>query len=495
LPDAFGLVVPVFQEADRVVEFGPRLASFAEDLPPGSELLFVDDGSTDATVERLAALRVEHPKASIRVLERPHAGKGAAITAGLRALDTPLRGFCDLDLSTPLEDLARIAVQAVRPRVLAIGSRDLTGSTLTRPEGPVREGLGRAYNRLLQATVTPGVVDTQCGAKVARAEVWDAVLAHTSEPGFAWDAEAVAVATALGLQVQEVPVTWHHDERSKVRVVRDGAAMVAATPRIWRGARQARRLASATSATEVFGDENATRLLDADRSHWWFRGKAALVATALRRTASTEGASGWLVDAGAGAGGVTAMLGWSPDRVLVLEGNPVLAHAAAARHGVHSARADVGALPLGRDSVAVVCLLDVIEHLDHPIAALRGAAAVLAPGGRLVINVPAHQWLWSEADVELGHHRRYTRAALHSELKAAGLEPVLLTHVFSWLVPPTWLVRKLVHRDRAELGLDRTSAVFDFAASVLTWIERQMLGRLALPVGTSVLCVAVRAKA
>jgi hypothetical protein len=92
--------------------------------------------------------------------------------------------------------------------VLAIGSRDLATSTLLRPESPVREALGRTYNRLLQATITPGVVDTQCGAKVASRAVWEAVLAHTTELGFAWDAEAIAVARALGIEVQEVPIDW-----------------------------------------------------------------------------------------------------------------------------------------------------------------------------------------------------------------------------------------------------------------------------------------------
>jgi hypothetical protein len=110
----------------------------------------------------------------------------------------------------------------------------------------------------------------------------------------------------------------------------------------------------------------------------------------------------------------------------------------------------------------------------------------------VVVNVPAHPWLWSQADVELGHHRRYTRAALTKELAAAGLEPLLCTHVFSWLVPPTWLARRVVHRDRAELGLEQSSAPIDLAAAVLTWGERHLVGRLGLPLGTSVLCVAVR---
>lgn len=488
-----GLVVPVYDEAARVGEFCGPLLDFAASLPRGSELVIVDDGSADGTAALARALLEERPEVPARVLERPHLGKGAAVAAGLAALTTPLRAFCDVDLSTPLEDLLRIVVAGARPGVLAIGSRDLTGSRLVRPESPVREGLGRAYNRLLQATVAPGIVDTQCGAKSATAEVWEAVLEHCREVGFAWDAEAVVVASALGLEVQEVPIEWHHDERSKVHVLRDGAGMVVATRRIWQSKGRA---AAATNHRppqdgEVFDDANAAKLLQSDRTHWWFRSKAALVATALQRTGGTVDRQDWLVDAGGGAGGVTALLGWTPERVLVLEGNQALVGQAVHHHGLFGARSEVGALPLRDGRAAAMCLLDVIEHLEDPVLALREARRSLGPGGRLVVNVPAHQWLWSQADVELGHVRRYTRSTLRRDLRAAGLEPVLLTHVFSWLVAPVWVTRRVVRPGTAELGLDQTSPLIDRASMVLTWLERQLVGRLSIPLGTSVLCVAV----
>ena len=504
-----GLVVPVYDEVVRLADYGKLLVDFVLQQPAGSELVFVDDGSSDGTPDLLLGLLADLPGAPARVLRRPHAGKGAAVAAGLRALETPLRGFCDLDLSTPLDDFDRIAGAAARSGGLAIGSRDLTTSTLVRAEGPVREALGRAYNRLLQAAVTPGVVDTQCGAKVAPREVWERVLRHCNEEGFAWDAELIAVAQALGIDVVEVPINWRHDERSKVRLGRDGLAMVLATPRIWRSARGAAASTrpaegfgvplTGTKATptgspgsrppEVFDDTNATLLAGSDRSHWWFRSKAALVATALGRTAASPAAQGWLVDLGGGAGGVTAMLGWAPDRVAVLEGNEALA-AQARRHGMNALRTSVHEVALAGGAAEVVCLLDVIEHLHDPVAALQEAARILRPGGRLVVTVPAHQWLWSAADEQLGHVRRYNRRTLRMDLAAAGFEPVLLTHVFSWLVPPVWLKRKLVSGGNAELGLDQTSPVIDLAAMGLTLAERAVLGRAAMPVGTSVLCVA-----
>jgi SAM-dependent methyltransferase len=228
--------------------------------------------------------------------------------------------------------------------------------------------------------------------------------------------------------------------------------------------------------------------MQSDSEHWWFRSKAALAATAMRR-AGRALTTGWLVDSGGGAGGVTAMLGWDPNRLAIVEGNEMLVGRAVARHGLAGIRGDVDELPLADHSVDVVCYLDVLEHLGQPDRALREAARVLVPGGRVVVNVPAHEWLWSEADEVLGHVRRYTRPALREQLAEAGFRPLVLTHVFSWLVAPV-LVKRRITGEGPELGLDQSSVLIDRAAMVLTWLERAALGRVTLPFGTSILCVA-----
>jgi dolichyl-phosphate beta-glucosyltransferase len=486
----FCLVVPLYNEQSRFHEFGQQLVDFMATQATGSELIFVDDGSDDATATLVEELIAKNPAPRVHLIRRAHAGKGAAVADGLAAATAPLAAFCDLDLSTPLDQLERVVHTARRADVLAVGSRDLAASTLVRPEGPVREALGRVYNRLLQATITPGVVDTQCGAKAASGRVWHAILPECRETGYAWDAEAIAVARACNIPVPEVPIEWRHDERSKVHVARDGLAMVLAIPRIWRNVRRIKASAPRHEAGEVFDEANADVLSRSDTEHWWFRGKAALVATGARRAAPPGSPSGWLADVGAGSGGVTSMLGWDPDQLMVVEGNEQLVEQAHHRHGLYGIQASVDILPLAEHSVDVLCLLDVLEHLADPVAALREAGRVLRPTGRLVINVPAHEWLWSDSDEFLGHVRRYTRPALRGELTAAGFEPRILTHVFSWLIAPVWLKRRATRARGPELGLDQTSPLIDRVAMVLTWFERQLVGRVTLPFGTSILCVA-----
>jgi SAM-dependent methyltransferase len=264
--------------------------------------------------------------------------------------------------------------------------------------------------------------------------------------------------------------------------------MVVATRRIIGAAGRARK-SRRRVAPEVFDDANAELLMESDRTHWWFRSKAALVSTALRRTASA-GRAETLVDVGGGSGGVTSMLGWDPARVVVIEGNERLVVRAHRAYGLNGIRATVECLPVAAGEVDVVCFLDVLEHLADPAAALQEAWRVLAPGGRLVVNVPAHPWLWSSADEFLGHVRRYTRRVLRDEVEGQGFRPRIVTHVFSWLVPPVWCTRRMRRDNAPELGLDRTSAAIDAAAAALTLLERTLVGRVALPLGTSILCVA-----
>lgn len=485
------LVVPLYNEAHRFDTFAPQLERFIAARPPGSELVFVDDGSTDDTARQVEAF-IARADGRLRLLRTPHRGKGSAVSVGLSAALTEIAAFCDLDLSTPLTELTRIIDAATRAPILAIGSRGAINAKLTRRQHPARELLGRAYNRAVQVAVVPGIVDTQCGAKAARTTLWQKILPSCREQGFAWDVEAIAVARTLGISVQEIGIEWHHQDGSRVDPVRDGMDMVRALPRVRRNLRTTLRARSRDVADGggAFDGDMAAALAEADVDHWWFRAKATFVSMCIRREGRT---TGWLIDLGAGSGGVSAMLGWDPDTTVVVEGSTQLLNDAKARHALLALAGDAGASPVKTSVASYVCLLDVIEHLSDPVPALCEAARLLDPDGRLIVNVPAHDWLWSNADEALGHARRYTRPLLRRHLEAAGLEVVWMSHIFSWLTVPVWLKRRIVPASEPQLGLDVGSPTLDRVSMFLTRIEWEIVRRVPLPIGTSVLCVARQA--
>jgi len=232
------LVVPLYNEEERVVEHFDALTEFVSRFAPGSELLYVDDGSVDSTASTVEKAIADDGHRSARLIRRSHAGKGAAVRAGLLEARSEIAAFCDADLATPLADLERVIAAASEIGGLAVASRALADSTLTHPEHASRQLLGRLYNRLLRLTIARGIHDTQCGAKAASTEQWRLLLDRSREVGFAWDAEIVAIALRIRIPVREVAIEWKHDERTRVRVLRDGLGMVAAVPRIlWRSRR------------------------------------------------------------------------------------------------------------------------------------------------------------------------------------------------------------------------------------------------------------------
>jgi dolichyl-phosphate beta-glucosyltransferase len=491
---SFSLIVPVYNEEERFAERAQELAEFIRGFPMGSELLIVDDGSTDRTAEVVEAFLADAPDLRGRLLRRPHEGKGSTVRAGLKAASAEYAGFCDVDLSTPLDQLELVLEAACAGSMLAIGSRQAAASRLLKRQNPVREWLGKTYNGLVQLTLAPDIADTQCGAKVAPTSLWARILPWSREPQLAWDVEIVAIARRLGIEVREVAVVWSNDDRSRVRLGRDGLAMIAAVPRILRTVRTLRpepAQGAPAGRGGIFDDRQAAMLSECDTRHWWFRSKGRFVAAAIQRHVPADRRDGYLVDVGAGAGGVTVLLGWPHRRLLAVDGSESLAASAHKRHSVLAAVGAGERLPIRQGSVAIVTLLDVVEHLRQPDQTLRETWRVLRPNGHLVVTVPAHGWLWSGADELLGHVRRYTRPALRRQLAAAGFRPVSMSHIFSWLVVPLLLQRRLATGEE-QLGLDRRSPLLDRVALLLTRLELMVVRHLSLPLGTSIICVAVK---
>jgi len=230
--------------------------------------------------------------------------------------------------------------------------------------------------------------------------------------------------------------------------------------------------------------------MEEDRSHWWFRGRLAVIRASLRRALPARRVR--LLELGCGSGNVLAALGEFGEAVGMDAHEDLTAAARAAGLDVR-----VGHLPddLGVPPgwAEVVLLLDVIEHVDDDVAALRAARAAVGEGGLLVVTVPAYQWLWSGHDEVLGHRRRYTAAGLRAAVERAGFEVLRVSYFNTLLFPLLAAVRgwKRLRGDRGH-DLRRPTAPLNRLLEGVFAFERHLVPRLPLPFGASLLLIGRR---
>ncbi len=236
-PPSLTIVLPAFDEAERI---GPardelfgylhrggqarRLGRSAAELGTW-DVLVVDDGSGDGTAALVEARPEAQPApdgsdARLRVLRRPHAGKGAAVAAGILAAQGELIVFTDADMATPPDQIP-LLTEALADHDVAFGSRIQPDGSDRRASQPAyRRLLGRWYRFLAGLWVTGDVPDTQCGFKGFRREAGHDIFGRLEIAGIAFDAEVIFLARRLGYTFAIVPVMWHdvHGSRMRVRI-------------------------------------------------------------------------------------------------------------------------------------------------------------------------------------------------------------------------------------------------------------------------------------
>lgn len=211
------VVIPVFNEAARILPTLERIFTYVGAHYPDYEVLLVDDGSTDDTAGLVQRQFGHQPQLQI-VSYTPNHGKGYAVrSGGLRATGDVVL-MTDADLSTPIEEIEKMLPLLDRGYDLVIGSRALAGSDIRKRQPVYREGGGKLFNLLVRLVVLPTFHDTQCGFKLFRREPLLPVLHQLQIEGFAFDVEIIALAVGRGLQVAEVPVVWINSPTSRVRL-------------------------------------------------------------------------------------------------------------------------------------------------------------------------------------------------------------------------------------------------------------------------------------
>jgi dolichyl-phosphate beta-glucosyltransferase len=220
------VVIPAFNERARIPATLERVREYFDAAGEEYEVIVVDDGSVDDTVEFVEVATRTWPQLSLIALPRNH-GKGAAVRAGMLQARGEHRLFSDADLSTPIEELPRLREHLGGRCQVAIASRALEGATIGVHQPGRREMMGRTYNRLVRLLVLPGLHDTQCGFKVFSAEAATVCFQPLRTMRFGFDAEVLVRARRQGWVVAEVPVHWNHRDDSRVSALRDSGVVLA----------------------------------------------------------------------------------------------------------------------------------------------------------------------------------------------------------------------------------------------------------------------------
>lgn len=206
------IVVPAYNEAQRI---GPSLDQILAFLPghfASSEVVLVDDCSTDGTGDLVEARFGER----VRVLRQPRrTGKGGAVRAGILAARKPWVLFVDADLSIPIEETLSLCARTDRAPIV-IGSKRAPGSEIEYPL--TRRLLGGIGQSMISIFVVSGFRDTQCGMKLYRTDVAQELFALSRIDGFGFDFEVLFLARRLGWEVLEVPIHCQHRVGGTVRL-------------------------------------------------------------------------------------------------------------------------------------------------------------------------------------------------------------------------------------------------------------------------------------
>ena len=231
-------------------------------------------------------------------------------------------------------------------------------------------------------------------------------------------------------------------------------------------------------------------MAELDDRHWWYRARREVIAALIRRKARPpKGAR--LLEIGCGTGHNLAMLGefGEVDALELDETARAVAEKRLGRPVMDSPLPELRGVP--ERHYDLIGSFDVIEHIDDDRAALASIAKRLKPGGRLVVTVPAHQWLWSAHD-EVNHHkRRYSRRALKRLFEQSPLKLEAIGY-FNSLLFPVAVAKRLASRvsGSEDSDLKLPAAPVNYLLERIFAGERGLVGRVPLPPGVSLFAVA-----
>lgn len=217
------IIIPAYNEAERLPEALQELLDFLDHQPYRSEVLVIENGSTDQTWQIANEFAQRYP-CIIQAKQSVQRGKGLVVRLGMLAAQGEYRFMCDVDFSMPVGEINRFLPPALEGADIAIASREAPGS-IRYNEPYYRHLVGRVYNWMIRLLALPGLQDTQCGFKCFRGSVAQEIFPLQTRAGWSFDVEILFIARLRGYRIVELPIPWYFDDQSKVRVLQDSLHM------------------------------------------------------------------------------------------------------------------------------------------------------------------------------------------------------------------------------------------------------------------------------
>jgi dolichyl-phosphate beta-glucosyltransferase len=223
---SYSIIIPAYNESARIRATLDQVLKYSSERGWNAEIIVVNDGSRDNTVEIVQQYAAVSP--GLRLVENPgNCGKGYSVRNGMLHGRGKLLLFTDADLSSPIEEAAKLFAAIAGGADVAIGSRWLRSDLQTQRQPVHRQLFGRIFNLMLRITLGLTFKDTQCGFKAFTRRAAQAIFPLQTIERWGFDPELLYLAKEFGFRIAEVPVAWAHSEGTRISPLRDGIRMFA----------------------------------------------------------------------------------------------------------------------------------------------------------------------------------------------------------------------------------------------------------------------------